>query len=147
VTAESAGEEEEGDLEHQWKTLDEEVQWPFLESITFALAVTTTLDHRPARIPQVPVEPLLSQHGNECGEQGDQEAGVHEPSDGGDLARRVFLDRWNSRGLARDRRLIEGEEDGAEEGHGLFVRVWLKFRMDIDDESRADGREQASLQG
>jgi len=146
VSAESTGEEEEGDLEHHWKTLDEEVQWPFLESIAFALTVSATLDHRPARIPQVPVQPLLSQHGNECSEQGDQKAGVHESSGGDDLARWRFLDRWNSGGLAQDRRLIEGEEDCAEDGCGLFVRVGLKFRMDIDDESRADGREQARLQ-
>ena len=35
----------------------------------FALTVTVALDHRTARIPQVPVGPLLPQHGNECGQQ------------------------------------------------------------------------------
>ena len=127
MSAESAGKEEQGDLEHHWKALDEEVQWPFLEPIAFALTVSTTLDHRPARIPQVSVEPLLPQHGNECGEQGDQEAGVHDSSDSDNLARWRFLNRWDDGGLTRDRRLIESEEDCTGEGRGLFVRVRLKF--------------------
>ena len=37
--------EEEGYLEHYWKTFNEEVEWPFLEPIKLALAVSTTLDH------------------------------------------------------------------------------------------------------
>ena len=41
--------------------------------------------------------------------------------------------------------MIEGEEDGAEEGRGLVVRVGLKVRLDIDDEGRADCREQTGL--
>ena len=134
MPAESAGEEEQGDLEHHWETLDEEVQWPFLESITFALTVSATLNHRPARIPQVPVQPLLSQHGDECREQGDQEARIHEPSHGDDLARWIFLNGWNGGCLAWDGGLIESEEDRAEEGHGLFIRVRLEFRVNIDDE-------------
>jgi hypothetical protein len=69
VSAESTSEEEEGNLEHHWKALNEGVEWPFLEPIAFALAVSATLDHRPARVPQVPVEPLFSQHRDECGEQ------------------------------------------------------------------------------
>jgi len=48
ASAETAGEKEEGGLEHHWKTLDEEVQWPSLEPIAFSLTVSATLDHRPA---------------------------------------------------------------------------------------------------
>ena len=43
-----------------------------LEPIVFALAVTTTLDHRPTRIARVMVEPLVTKHYDEYGEQGDQ---------------------------------------------------------------------------
>ena len=45
VPAESTGEQEEGHLEHHRETLDEELQWPFLQPITFSLAVSATLDH------------------------------------------------------------------------------------------------------
>ena len=55
VPAESAGEKEERGLEHHRETLDEVMQRPFLEPISFALTVSATLDHRPARIAQVPV--------------------------------------------------------------------------------------------
>ena len=146
MSAESAGEEEEGDLEHHWKTLDEEVQWPFLQSIAFALTVSATLDHRPARIPQVSIQPLLAQHGDECGEQGDHETRIHETGHCDDLARWVLLGKWNGRSVNRDGRLIESEEDRAEEGGGLFVRIGSEVRMGIDDEGGADGREQTSLQ-
>ena len=98
------------------------------------MAISATLDHRAARITQVPVEPLLSQHGDECGEQGDQKACVHEVGDCDDLARWVFRSGWNGKGLAWNRRLIESEEDGTEEGRGLLVWVGPELRMDIDDE-------------
>jgi len=59
----------------------------------------------------------------------------------------VFLNRWNGRGLTGDGGLVESEEDGAEEGGGLFIGIGLEVGMDIDDESRADGREQTCLRG
>ena len=105
------------------------------------MTVATTLDHRPARIPQVPVQPLLAQHRDECSEQGNQKARVHDTRDGNDLA------RWISPGggLTGDGGLIESEEDGAEEGNRLLIGIGLELRMDIDDESGADGREQTRL--
>jgi hypothetical protein len=45
VSAESTSKEEESDLEHDWKALNEEVERPLLESIEFALAVSATLNH------------------------------------------------------------------------------------------------------
>ena len=92
-------------------------------------------------MPQVSVEPLLSQHRDECGEQRDHQARVHEPGDGDDLAWGAFLGGWNSRGLVRYSRLVEGEEDRAEEGCGLFVRIWLETRIDTNDEGGTDGGE------
>ena len=41
---------------------------------------------------------------------------------------------------------IEGEEDCAEEGCGLFVRIGLETRVDVDDEGRTDSGEQTRLQ-
>ena len=145
MSTESTGKKEEGDLEHHRKALDEEVQWPFLEPIAFALTVAATLDHRPARVPQVPIQPLLAQHGDERGEHGDQKTRVHETGDGNDLARRTFLNRWNGGGLTGDGGLVESEEDCAEESRRLLVRVGLEVRMDVDDKSRAYGRKQTRL--
>ena len=123
--AQPTGEEEEGGLEHKRETLDEEVEGPFLQSVELALTVSATFDHRPTGMSQVPVEPLFAQHRDERGEQRDQKARVHQSSDGDDLAGGTLLDEWNGGGFVRDSRLIEGEEDCAEESCGLLVRVWL----------------------
>jgi len=40
--------------------------------------------------------------------------------------------------MAGDGGMIESEEDGAE-GYGLFVRVRLELRMNVDDEGGVDG--------
>jgi len=109
------------------------------------LTVSTTLDHRPARIAQVPVQPLLPQHRDECGQQGHQKTRVHETGDDDNLARWVSLNGWNGGGLTGDGGLIESEEDGTEEDSGLLVWIGLEVRMGIDDESGADGREQTGL--
>ena len=138
-------EEEEGNLEHERKTLNEEMEGPLLESIALALTVSATLDHRPSCVPQVAIEPLLAQHCNECGEQGDQETRVHEPSDGDDLAGRIFLGGWHGGDFVWDSRLVEGEEDRTEKGSRLVVRVGLELRVDVDDEGGTDGREQTRL--
>jgi len=49
--------------------------------------------------------------------------------------------------LTGDGRLVESEEDGAEECSRLLVRVGLQLRLDIENECRADGGEQTSLRG
>lgn len=59
---------------------------------------------------------------------------MRETGDGDDLARWIFLNRW-------DGGPIEGEKDDAEEGGGLLVRTRLELRMGINDEGRADNRE------
>ena len=146
VFAQAAGEEEKGSLEHDREALDEEVEGPLLEPIALALAVTATLDHRPARVPQVSVEPLLPQHRDECGKQRDHQTSVHESGDRDDLGGRIFLGGWNGGGLIRDGGLIEGEENCAEESRGLLVRIGLEARVDIDDEGGTDGGEKTRLQ-
>ena len=88
---------------------------------------------------------MLAQHGDERGEKGDKQTCIHETGDSDDLARWGFLNRWDGRSLIGDGGLIEGEEDGTEEGSRLLVGVGLEVRMDIDDKRRADGREQTRL--
>ena len=146
MLAQSTSEEEERNLEHDWETLDEEVEGPLLQSIALPLTVSAAFDRRPASIPEVPVEPLLSQHRDERGKKRNQETPVHQSSDGDDLAGRGLLGGWDGGGFVRDGRLIEGEENRAEEGCGLLVRIGLETRVDVNHEGGTDGREQARLQ-
>jgi len=146
VLAQSANEEEERSLEHDREALDEETEWPLLQSIALPLTVSTFLNRRPTSIPQVSVEPLLSQHRDECGKKRDQETRVHESSDGDDLTGRALLDGWDGGGFVLDGRLIEGEKDRAEEDCRLFVWIGLETRVDVDDEGGTDGGEQTRLQ-
>ena len=54
--------------------------------------------------------------------------------------------RSPGRNLVRNGGLVEGEEGGAEKSGRLLVGIELEIRMDVNDEGRADGREQAGLQ-
>jgi len=146
VLAQSAGEEEECNLEHDREALDEEMEGPLLQSIALPLTVSAAFDLRPASTPQVPVEPLLSQHRGKCGKQRDKETHVHESSDSDDLAGRALLDGWDGGGFVLDGRLVEGEKDRAEEGCRLLVRIGLETRVDVGDEGGTNGGEQTRLQ-
>jgi hypothetical protein len=42
--------------------------------------------------------------------------------------------------------MVEGDEDCTEEGCRLITGIWLELRVDVDDESRADCREQTGLE-
>ena len=66
---------------------------------------------------------------------------MRETGGGDDLAQWVSLDGWNGGGLTRGGGLIESVEDGTEKGGRLLVGIGLEIRIDITDESRADGRE------
>ena len=146
VSAESAGEQEEGHLEHHRETFDEVVQRPLLQPITLSLTVSTTLNHRPPGIPQVTVQPLLPQHRDECGQQRDHETRIHQADRSDDLARWVLLNGRNGGGLAGNGGLVESEEDSTKEGGGLLVGIGLEVLVDVDDKGGADGRKQTSLQ-
>ena len=52
---------------------------------------------------------------------------------------------WDSGGFIWDCGVIEGEQDGTEESCGLIARIRLKLFIDVDDESRANCREQSGL--
>ena len=131
VLTNTAGEEEESDLENDGKAFD--VEWPFLEPIALALTVSTTLDHKPASVPQVPVQPLLPQHRDECGQQRDQQTGIQETSCGDNFAGRGNLGRRNGEGFVWDCGMVEGEEDRKKESRRLAVGIGLKFGINIDD--------------
>ena len=103
------------------------MEGPLLEPIALALAVAATLDHRPARVSQVSVEPLLPQHRDECGKQRDHQARVHESGDRDDLGGRIFLGGWSGGSLARDGGLIEGE-DCTKDSSGLII--WIGLEID-----------------
>ena len=122
------------------------MQWPFLQPIAFALTISASLDRRPARILQVSIQPLLAQHRDECREHGDDQTRIHETGHSDNLARWISLGRRDGRSVTGDCGLIESDEDRAEEGSGLLVRIWLEIRMDVDDEGGADGREQTGLE-
>ena len=108
---------------------------PSLEPIAFALTVSATVDHRPAGVPQVSVEPLLPQHRDECGQKGDQKTRKQETGSDDDLAGRVLLDGRNGGGFVWDCGVIEGEKDGLEESCRSIVGIWLKLFIDVDDKS------------
>ena len=111
----------------------------------FASPACFRSDRRLARVPQESVQLLLSQHCEECCEQRGQQTGTQETRDGDDLAGRDLLNGRNGRGFAWDWGLVEGEEDGAEECHRLVVGGGLELGTDVDDEGRADCREQTGI--
>jgi hypothetical protein len=96
-------------------------------------------------MPQVSIQPLLSQHRNERGEKRNQKTREQESGGGDNLARWVFWGSWDGGDFVWDCGTVEGEEDGTEEGHCLVVGVGLELRIDVDDESRANGGEQTRL--
>ena len=69
VSRQAAGEEKKGDLEHDWKTLDEQPKWPSLEAFEFALAIATALNRRSTSVPEVYVQPLFAQHRDKRSQQ------------------------------------------------------------------------------
>ena len=54
---------------HDRQTLDDQPEWPFLETIELALAVTAPFDRRSTGVAEVPIQPLLAQHRNERDQQ------------------------------------------------------------------------------
>ena len=115
VLAKGGGEEEEGDLEHHWKGLDDEDELPSLEPIKFGLTVSATGNHRPTRMLQVSVQPLLPQHCNKRSRKRDQQARIQESSSDHDCALRWPLGSGENSGFVWDCGLVKGEEDRTEE--------------------------------
>ena len=59
------------------KNLADEVEGPVLQSVTFALTVSATLNRQSAYLSQVPVELPLAQNCDKCNKRRDQETRVH----------------------------------------------------------------------
>ena len=60
------------------KTFYKCAEWPLLDTVEFALAVTTAFDHRSTSVAETPAQPLLTQHPDKRSQQRDQEARVKE---------------------------------------------------------------------
>jgi hypothetical protein len=96
-------------------------------------------------VPEVPVQPLLPQHCNECGQQGHQQTRIYKDRGRDDL-RGGTIPRLGSGGVfVGNDGPVESEEDCAKVGLRPFTGIWLKLRLNVYDESRASRREQAGL--
>ena len=76
---------------------------------------------------QVPVQPLLPQHRNECGQKRGQKAHVQEAGGSDDVAGGVLLDGRNNSSFVWDGGVVEGKEDSAKKSCGLSAGIWLKL--------------------
>ena len=117
VLRQATGEEKKGDLEHDGETLDEQPEWPSLEAVKFALAVTTTLNSRSTGVPEVSIQPLFAQHCDKCSQQRHQQACIQEAGGCDDpLGRSTPCRRSASSGILVGRKngSVETEEDGSE---------------------------------
>ena len=92
----------------------------------------------------ISVQPLLSKHRKEGGEEGSSEACV---KDGLDLNDRVWgaVPLWEGGSIVSKGGIIDLVNKDTEEGDGVIVRVGSELGLDIDDECGGDGREQTSL--
>jgi len=121
------------------------VKVPGGDSAEFALPVLTAFDCGPSQVGQrVSVQPLLSKHRKEGGEEGSGEACVE---DGLDLDDHVWGTGplWKGGRVVSEGGVVDLVDEDTEEGDGLVVRVGPELRLDIDDECGGDGGEQTSL--
>ena len=103
----------------------------------------TMLSHnyQTTQIPQILVQLLFPQHGNEGCKQGDRETNIYEPRN---LAHWIFPNRWSGGDFTWDNRPTESELDHKEEGHRLLIPLMTKLSWwqitakanEIIDESR-----------
>ena len=140
VLAEPTYKEEGGGPGHVRKTINEEVEPNFPESIISTSTISAFFSHRSTHTTHVTVCPLLPHDYNERDEERRHETRVHERSSGDDPTKRVFLYRWNGGNFILDCGLIEGEEDYAKGVRRLLICVWFEFRVDSGDELMAEDR-------
>ena len=76
-------------------TLDEETQWPILESVALALMIPATLYRELHKYQFSRWLPNIAT------DMARRKTCVHETGGGDNLARWIFLNGWNSRGLTR----------------------------------------------
>jgi hypothetical protein len=96
-------------------------------------------------VAEVPVEPLLAQHSDECGQQRHQKARIKEVQGRNDLCGGT-VPRWGSGGIfTGNNGSIEGEENRSKVGFGPLAGIRPEVRLDVDDEGGADRGEQTGL--
>ena len=90
---------------------------------------------------EVPAQPLLAQHCDECGQQRHQQTCVQEVRGRDDLCGGT-LPRWGSSGVfVGNDGSVEAEKNRSEVGFGPLGGILLEFRLNVDDEGGADSRE------
>ena len=109
----STNEEGESHEEHKPRTLDKDIESPFLERVEFALTVSTALDQRSVFTSHVAGQELLPHHRGAYSGCTEYETHVEE-CDGDVNPVGSSLDRWNDKGIA----WVEGEQ-----GCRLIVRI------------------------
>jgi len=90
------------------------------------------------------VQPLLAEH---CEESGEERSGETCVEEGLDLDDRAWGARplWNCRNATTESSTVHCVNNNAKKSGGLFVRVWLEFGVDLDNERGGYGGEQTSL--
>ena len=117
------------------------VEVPCHDPVQFPLSVLAPFNSGPTHVRRcVSIQPLFAEDRKEGGEERSSEARVQ---DGLDLYYCVGRagPLWESGGVVSERGVIDLVDENAEEGSGLFTRVGLKLRLDVEDESRGDGGE------
>ena len=132
-------------MEHERQTFHDKVKMPGDHSTHLALSMPTAINNRSAHLHLgITVEPLLAQHGEECGKEGSGQTRVKDGLDmdnGGikiwDLRESGSVTSWG----IPERNIGDDCEEGV--AHLYIVRV--EVALDVDNESRCDRREQTGL--
>ena len=121
------------------------VEIPRNDAVEFALPVLAALYGGSSEIGRrIPVQPLLSEHSEEGGEE---TCGETCEEDGLDLDYRAgrSCPLWEGRGIVSKSSIVDLVDEDAEESCGYVVRVLLEVGVDLDDECGGDGGEQTGL--
>jgi len=145
VTRERATEKQQCNLQHQRQRLHHIVEVPGDDTVELALSILAAFDGIPSQVGRcISVQPLLSKHREEGGEEGSSETCVKDRLD--------LDDRMWGAGPLREGRsvvskggIVDLEDKDAEESGGLVVRIGSELRLDVDDECGCDRREQTGL--
>ena len=121
------------------------VEVPCDDPVELALTILAALNCSPSHIRRrVSVQPLFAKHREEGGEKCGGETRVKDGLGLDDRVRRA-CPLWESGGVVSEGGIVDLVDENTEESSSLTTRVGLELGLDVDDESRSDGGEQASL--